>query len=817
MNVLSLFPGQLLTRFRQICSLSALSVLLLACSGGGGGGGENTPTQPVATPNNPATPTTPVATPPPSNTPAGPSIVEDRDTMYAVQSGNVEFLVDKQSFNLQANRNGSSLINSIAASVRFNGQTLNIGTPEFNSSGSNWVQQQGWFDQARNLWYVARFRFWDDAPFVHLAFSITDRHEDNLTEAHWDNLWQQRQIEDLQISVQSASAVPNVSLTQENAFSGGNLDTDPRIEEVARASEVHWRQTQTDDNSIQLQHDRDNSGQTFVRIHPRVAGEFDLSLRQQPLFNPYPAANQVDIEIQHAGGLDRRTVDQGNPVNALGRFTLNQNSWVRMIATGVEGDRVVFGQLELADQNGTTRTVQASRLSDDLINADPVGLVVKDFWKKFPINASSSGTTLALNAIQNPISLVGGVGFSFDIGINADTTASPNSELVARLRATPEVAYPQWWPELDGRVVNNASYQQLQAMSSQIIRRNDEVSGNYGLMNWGDFQIGPSFYFNGDATEDWGALQYDLGLGLLNAWAQTGDEYLFNRAQAAVRSSMDIQIAKFEPYGQKRSGAGIRKGQCSDRFHWCQENIPEFNYHSRSLLLYSHLTGEQWPREIAQMVIDNSAYFSWSRRQWTVDHERILGWSLRNLYYGAEEFPEGTRYNDRRESSAYPHMVTGTSYTELLNGLVADTVSHIERNGRLPGVQPVWGGQIVEGLIIALESGHLDGSLATRTRGAIDTALRFFIANHMRGNAASGYDIAYDTTNGAWRDAEAYGWFWVNNLAWASENLDGSYRANFENFYDWLDARFRADATLQTTRAWTGVMGFSAYAAARRN
>lgn len=819
MNVPSLGSPVLSRQLRRASIISALTFVLMACGGGGGGGSSP---QPAATPNTPPTPaspntpSTPVPAPTPGNTPVGPSIVDDRDTVFAVQSGNVEFIVDKQTFDLQASRDGAALLTALGASVGFNGQNLNIGNPQFNSSGSNWVQQQGWFDEASNLWYVAHFRFWDDAPFVHLAFSITDRHENSVTEAHWDNLWQQRVIQDFQLSIESALPVPSRSLTQENAFSGGNVNTDPRIQEVAANDQVQWRQSSVDDNSVQLAHEHDNSRQTFITIHPRKTGNFSLSLHQQPLLTPYPAANAVEVEVHHTGGMTVRTVDQGNSSNALGSFTLNQESFLKIVATGVTGDRVVFGRLELADGAGNTEVVQANRLEDNLLNAEPIGMAVKDFWKKFPINVSSGGSTLELNAIQEPIRLVGGVGFTFDVGINVNPAANPNSELVARLQAAPEVSYPEWWPDLDGRIVDNASYRRLQAMTPQVIRQNDEINGNYGLMNWGDYQIGRSYFLNGDPYQNWGALQYDLGLGLLNAWAQTGDAYLFNRAQAAVRNIMDIQVAKFEPYGQKRSGAGVRKGECTTPYHWCQENIPEYNYHSRSLLLYSHLTGEPWPREIAQMLIDNSAYFSLSRRQWTLDHSRILGWALRNLYYGAEEFPNGTKYNDTRESNDYPHMVSGTSYAGLLSDLVSDTVARIEQTGQLPGDQPVWGGQIIEGLIIALESGHLDAALATRTRTAIDTALRHFQANHMRGDSTSGYEIAYALDN-SWRDAEAYGWFWVNNFAWASENLDASYQSSFENFYDWLDSRFRSDNSLQSIRLWTGVIGFSAYAAEKRN
>ncbi|MEM8497287.1 MAG: hypothetical protein AAF542_04635 [Pseudomonadota bacterium] len=791
--------------------------MLIACGGGGGGGGDAS--APTVTNTGGAGNDNTDADGGVNDDPSGNDVIsnepnpfDDDSDLFTVETGNVVFEVDRLAFNLRARNNETALINSINATLVFNGNPISIGRPESYSTGPNWIEQQGWFDQASNLWYVARFQFWDDAPFVQLTMSLTDRHDDHATEAHWDNLWQQRSIENLRIIVEGNTDLVAQSITQENAFSGGNLQTGSRIEEVANASEVHWRQTATADGRIQLEHSRDNSRQTYLRIHPRMTGQYNLSLHQLPLFSPYPAANAVEVEIHHSNGIDRQTVDQGFASNALGSFILDADSFVQVIATGEEGDRVVFERLELVDMDGTVSQVSATRLDDDVISAEPLGLVVRDFWKKFPISASTSNQFMVMQGIEEPVDIVGGVGFTFDIGINADVNSGSNAELAQRIRATPEVSFPDWWTELDGRIVDSDAYRQLLDRGADVIRQNDETSGNYGLMNWGDYQIGISFIADGERYEDWGALQYDLGLGLLNAWAQTGNAYFYDRAHAAVRSSMDIQVAKFEPYSQKRSGAGIRKGQCAERFHWCQENIPEFNYHSRSLLLFSHLTGEQWPRQIAKMVIDNSAYFSLTRRPWTLDHPRILGWSLRNLYYGAVDFPQGTEYSETQEVG-FLSLPRGTAYRELLVDLVQATVGTIEAGGRVQGEQPVWAGQVIEGLIIAVESDLLDAALQARTRAAIDIAVSHFLENHLRRNAAGDYEMMYAISDSEWRGAASYGWFWINNLAWASENLDASYAVGFNAFYDWLYDSFRNGTGAQSTRAWSGALGFSAYAA----
>ena len=430
--------------------------------------------------------------------------------------------------------------------------------------------------------------------------------------------------------------------------------------------------------------------------------------------------------------------------------------------------------------------------------------------------AKANGRSLLVSAIREPVTLTGGVGFTLDIGLNFDKQLVNTQQLAKRMIAAPDLSFPNWWNPLDGVITDQEKYSRLMNLTHGIIHTNDEVSGNYGWQNWGDFQIGNSYFTNGEPTENWGALQYDLGHGLLLAWMQTGDNYLWNRAHAAIRSSMDIHISKFEPYSQKRSGAGLRKGECTSSFHWCQDSIPDFNFHTRSLLLYAHLTGENWAKDIARMQIDNSAYFTQTRREWLIETgSRPLAWTLRNLVYGYKVFPTGTIYNETEEHG-FELMPKGTSYSSLLNTLVSDLVDSIEDTGHLPGDQPVWQAQILEGLIIALESGALSETLENRTLEAVKTSLSFFDNNHIRSQANDGFEIVYDSGNSEWADAASYGWFWVNNYAWAGEHIDEPYGEKASALINWLTDTYQSQE-YHTTRAWSGVMGFPSYAVSREN
>lgn len=460
------------------------------------------------------------------------------------------------------------------------------------------------------------------------------------------------------------------------------------------------------------------------------------------------------------------------------------------------------------------------RKKDDVLQTQHFALNIKDFWQKYPIAAQASGNTLSWVAIKEPTILYGGVGVTIDFALSLDRKNFPANDLKALVDAPPTPSFPDWWLAMDGAPTQNREYKSLLEFSDNLIGGSDVQSGNWGWKNYGDYQIGAPYYNeNNELVFNWGALQYDLTLGMMLSWMSTGDEWLWNRSRAAVRNIMDIQVSKFHPYHQKRSGAGLRKGACPERIgHWCQESIPEFNYHTRALLLYSHLTGEIWPKEIARMLIDNSAYFAYTRTDWTTRHYRIGGWALRNLYYGHVLFgDEGTKYVSKGESG-WPEMSAGTSYKMITNKLVEHTVNIIEENGGLGGTQPVWGAQLIEGLTVALDNNLLEPQLRARTRKAIEVAVNKIVNEQLTKRGNTWWMVYYEDPDRKEGDRPAmsnfntYGWFWVNSFAWVSKNTPSDHSDLTRTLIGWLMREYRSNPNVRTPRAWSSLMGFPSYA-----
>lgn len=701
-------------------------------------------------------------------------------------------------------------INDISNSIVVNGKVYKPDTIKNITTGKHWIRFERDISDA-NLLSVYRLSSRDGCECIFISHSLVDKHINNKTDAQWDKYWSNRIISNNRLILDTINNNRESRIRQINSFSGGAED-EAYIVEYTNTGTVHWKAKTVGKDIIQLEHDHDNSNKTYLEIYPKYNGTTNLILHQVPLSSPYPAANDIDVVIRHHDGISViNNVDQSMKSNDLGRFKLDSDSSIKILARGSNGDRIIFGNLTLLHNGGVIKVIRPNRVDDDLYENNDISISIKDFWKKYPIEFIAKNKRLIIDSILHETAFYGGAGATIDIGLSFNQKLHNSRYIKEIMRNPPEFKLPLWWSPLDGEVISDARYLRLLNKLPNILINSDDYYSNYGWKNYGDYQIGPSFHSDtGEKIENWASLQYDLALGLILSWASTNDNYLWNRAQAAVRNIMDTQIVKFSPYAQKRSGAGIRKGECStDISHWCQEPIPEFNYHTRALLLYSHITGETWPRDIAHMVIDNSAYFANSRPEWTVTHSRIAAWSLRNLYYGAKVFPDGSKYNYSHEKG-FKSLPKGTKYEVLLSDLTDRLVSEIERIDRIPGQQPVWQGQVVEGLIIAYESGYLSKELTNRTYNAIVNSVDNFVHNQLRITSQK-YEIMYILKRDLWTDAATYAWFWLNTLHWVSSQESYMYNNLINDLYEWLYKEYTSNNKYQNVRAFTGVVSFPSY------
>ncbi|MEM8497284.1 MAG: hypothetical protein AAF542_04620 [Pseudomonadota bacterium] len=759
-----------------------------------------------------------------------PVAIDESSAAYSVRVAGLDVCISKQRYDLTVYQNGSAIIEGVSSSVAFKNKQISIGKPSefYSNSDQHWIELRGWYSRPNNLWFITRYQFFPDQPGVKISFTITDRHDDHPSEGSWDReFWHKRIIKDWRFAISTGSIHQEKKIEQINAYSGGVGDVYPLIIADSKTDSAYWDGEIFDDNFFQISHAADQ-GRSSVRIYPRLNGEMEFTLQQRPLTYPYPSNDRVTAQVVNANQGKKRvatvqTIDQQHRSNRInGIYTMDYDDYVEVLSTGREdGDRTVFSALNVKPTGSKSKKITARRMPDAVLESQQFALNIKDFWKKYPIKAEARDRQISWTAINEPTYLYGGAGLTIDFALSFNNETLPAQELQRLSDRAPTPSWPNWWLAMDGKIFENRQYLDLLKRSQQIMHNSDRLTANWGWKNHGDYQIGVS-YHNEDnvAVVDWGALQYDLTLGLLLSWMNTGDVRLWDRARAAVRNAMDIKIAKFHPYLRKQSGAGLRKGVCPvNESHWCQPAIPEFNYHSRSLLLYSHLTGEQWPKEIARMLIDNSAYFALTRTEWTTKHDRISGWALRNLYYGHVLFGEqGTRYISTPEPG-FTAMPAGTSYKKIANHLVASIVNGIEIEGGLGGGQPVWSAQTIEGLIIALENDMLEAKLRARTRRAIETAVNQVVSKQLIKKGGAWWMVYDDDpipdVEGEMpelRNFNSYGWFWVNSLAWVSINTHSDHSQLTKEVIGWLTDEHSNNWELQNPRAWSGVMGFPSYA-----
>lgn len=729
-----------------------------------------------------------------------------------VATGELEATIGLRDFSVAVDAGKERRLESMQVEVDVGGRTLRITRVDEHQHGPDWVELRGWVDRDQALGYVLRLQFFAQRKAVGAWLSVFDRQVGHPTSDRWDRYWQSRRFGPVAVRL----AVPGNGLQEHvvhrTSFDGGRPGIDPEFDAQVGAGLAAWSSRPVEDGSVQLEHAVDGSGGTRLVVRPRREGRFRLALLQEPLFNPYPAANALPILVRHAGGETRVVVDQALRRNPLGEFELGLDSEVVVEAAGGEGDIAVFGALELADGNAVHR-VAARRRGGEVLRSRRFALWIPDFWRKHPIEARSEMDALAWRGVLEPALLLGGSGFSLDFALDleADRKQAPSLE---RLAGAPvRRTLPEWWSPLDGVVTGSPAYRSLLGKVGEALRGSGDLLDSHGWRDAGDYEIGPSYIAEGEAYRDWAGLQYDLGTGLLLEWLHTGDEALWQRIRIAARSSLDTQVAKFEPYNQKRSGAGLRKGTCSTaQATLCREPIPEYNYHARFLLLYGHLADEAWPREVARMQIDNSAYFARTRTPWLLRSSRPLAWAIRNLVYGARLFPEGTRYNGQREYG-YPAMPVGTSYSTLLRELLLQIVPMIESAGHLPEEQPVWQGQVVESLAIAAESGLLDDALAARTAAAARLAAAHFLRESLRREGGR-FRMKYSESPEEWVDADAYAGLWLTPLAWAAQPEGPVQLARVEELARWMVGRYNAEDAqfnVANPRGYSAVLSFPVY------
>jgi hypothetical protein len=320
-----------------------------------------------------------------------------------------------------------------------------------------------------------------------------------------------------------------------------------------------------------------------------------------------------------------------------------------------------------------------------------------------------------------------------------------------------------------------------------------EDMDNFGWRNWGDYQIGVSYTNDHGITEDWANLQYDLPGGLLLAWIRTGDPALWRLAQASVRHLMDLDLVKFYPFKDRLNGLVYRKGEMPrSRSHIAAEPLTDQGFAFRSLLLYYRLTGEEWAADLAKQNIDRLVYYAATRPRLLLNGDRPTAWILRSALAGADNFPGDPTHN----------------YQAIADGIVDQLVGYYRANHRLPGAQPVWQGQMIEGLAeYHRRTGRAD------VAEVIVSHVRHLLTDCTRGRPDGRYEFTYCHTPGGgdcpvaqWTDEDNYPFLWLSGIAYAHKlTNDPFFKKWADTLFAYGEARMRDHPDL---RSWTSVLAY---------
>lgn len=762
---------------------------------------------------------------------AGALEIDEADDRFDVKSGAYHWTISKTAFTVidQASQDGVAKLEGGEASVDFLGGISSFGEPSEFLKGEDWIELRGWADREKYLWYVARYRFFDNEPFAHLALSLMDRHEDYTTEGPWDDYWLDRILSNYKVTLRTTADLEGHYYTQLSSFTGREVGVDPDI--VLHANEgapYHWRRD-LDSDDIELVHavteqpDRTVGRTNSVTWIPGYTGRARLTALLNSGYE-YQSAEDVAYEVQHTGGVERLLLDQTSNEIDLGSFELDQDSAVSLFteSSSVQDGIVRARALRVEPENGTLFEITFKRLPDDVLKDKGYALGVVDLWQHHPIEVFSSGREMSVNAIVEPARWMGGMGLTLDLAIVID--AERSQDAMTAIKAPPaNPTLPDWWSPFDGTLAAHGGYDAMIAGAYPSIMDSDDYDDSFGWRGYGDYQIGVSYSVDDVAYQDWGGLQIDLATGLLMAWMRTGDERLWHRARAAIRHQMDLSMAKFAPYAPKRSGHLLRKGACpKDNLVTCQEGIPEFGYGYRAFLLWHHLTGEAWAKDLAWQQIDALAYFgarsggtTRSITDWLVEEgSRPGGWILKALVTGATVFPEGTRgYEKAGEWIKFPK---GTSYGQLLGELLDSFVPYInDEIGHYPSAQPIWSGQAIEALAMAyLELG--DAYRSEDLKRAVIASCEDLFASMRWENG--GYEFVYDRDGDdiEWTNELNYGWLWLNPFAACAEiEGDGRFADTADDLFD-AGLSYFGSAQAVSIREWSSLLGFGGYYLAKK-
>jgi hypothetical protein len=165
---------------------------------------------------------------------------------------------------------------------------------------------------------------------------------------------------------------------------------------------------------------------------------------------------------------------------------------------------------------------------------------------------------------------------------------------------------------------------------------------------------------------------------------------------------------------------------------------------------------------------------------------------LRGVLAGAHHFPRDAKWN----------------YAAIADGVVKQLLGYYAAHRKLPGAQPVWQGQMVEGLVqYHQRTGRAD------VAEAIVGHVRYLLTEAVRRRPDGVLEFMYCFTPGRkecpvpqWSAEDNYPFLWLSSIAAAARLSRDPFFAKWaDTLFAYAEARMRDH---HDTRTWTSALGF---------
>ena len=239
---------------------------------------------------------------------AGITIARGADTVD-VATGDARFVLSTKTFDVihAASLGGAARLSPGRVTVDALGSTRRSARRRRSPPARDWVELRGWADRAKDLWYIARYQFFDGKPYARLVLTLTDRHDDSPAVEPGDRHWQGRTLHKWRLKSARRTAGRQRHPAQQLQLLGAGRRVDRGRQRHRRVLSMGARRSAARSRAPPAHAHRQGAVNQVV-WHPMLDGAAELTALQTRWSggSSYHAAKAVTFEIVDGAGATTR-------------------------------------------------------------------------------------------------------------------------------------------------------------------------------------------------------------------------------------------------------------------------------------------------------------------------------------------------------------------------------------------------------------------------------------------------------------------------------------------------------------------------------